>query len=248
MSHIHPHHAINIVGLGRLGGFFQHITQGKGYSRNCQLSSLDPSRPTLLCVRIDQLHTVLSQLPTQVTDKLIFLQNGIYDDILLKHHITSPTQLLIYFAIASKGHKPQDGKKSVITGPYSHIMENIFHYNDLSLKLLDQLRYRQCAYEKLIWLSAFGLLCDIYNTSVTYIVTNHKPALEKLSKELCSIIYNKQKITLEQGWLDRLCSYSLSLGHYTASLKEYPYRNGWFVKQQHTPYHMALLQKLKENH
>ena len=49
--------------------------------------------------------------------------------------------------------------------------------------------------------------------------------------------------------LVRLCEYSLSIPEYRGAVKEWPWRNGWFVKQSHArglamPAHEEALQKV----
>ena len=49
---------------------------------------------------------------------------------------------------------------------------------------------------------------------------------------------------LKPGVADRLCDYSLTIRGYQGAVKEWPWRNGWFVAQGPTPLHQAMLARV----
>jgi hypothetical protein len=101
--------------------------------------------------------------------------------------------------------------------------------------------------EKLIWNSAFGLFCQALDCDVGTVVEQHRPRLRLLVAELLAVGGPELGVELELDPLvERLCEYSRSIPRYRGAVKEWPWRNGWFVstartRKIRTPTHDMLL-------
>ena len=99
-------------------------------------------------------------------------------------------------------------------------------------QVVDWLRFRAMELEKLVWNSAFGLLCDVHDADVGTICDAHLPELSDLVDDLRRTGRADMNVDLPQDWLvERLVAYSRSIPDNRASLKAWPWRNGWFVTQ-----------------
>jgi hypothetical protein len=91
--------------------------------------------------------------------------------------------------------------------------------------------------EKLLWNSVFGLLCEALQQPASQVAKAHEADVAALVHELLPVALTAatEAIALlgqaeqEQALTRRLCAYSAALGGYQASVKEWPWRNGWFV-------------------
>lgn len=238
---------IQVVGGGRIGCFFHQVSsESVLYTRADDLSALS-QHPTVICTRITDLAQLLPKISPSIYPHLIFLQNGFYDQILQDYGIRHVTKLLLYIAIPHKGDDPNDGGQSVVTGKYSDMLCQLFCENHLQLRAASYEEFTISSMEKLIWLCVFGLLCDIYKISVGDVVYHHLALLRELIKELQGVaaqiypeLYNDPTLC------DRVVDYARSLGScYAASLKEYDFRNGWFLQRKQTPLHIKLMQEWK---
>lgn len=102
-----------IIGGGRIGSFL--------FESNSKLDTLitrsapkeiseNGSGPIYVCTRNDDLNSVITSTPQTRRSDLVFLQNGILENLLTHHGLNDNTQGLIYFAISKKGETPIDGK------------------------------------------------------------------------------------------------------------------------------------------
>ena len=234
---------MNIIGMGRIGGFFQQIAppNTRIYRRGDQLDILgDP--PTVIATGMKDLAKVCDELPH--LENLVLLQNGIYEDLIQEFAIPSPTRMLLYFSVATKGDHPVDGGGSVVCGPYSEFLIHMFQSAEVQLREVSAESFRVLSYEKLIWVSVFGVLCDHYKMSVSELSKHKREACFQLIKELSEVACEHCGVVFSEDLPSRLCAYSESLGPYRASLKEYPYRNGFFTKHSLTPHHERYLRSL----
>lgn len=68
-------------------------------------------------------------------------------------------QVLVYFAVAKKGEKPQDGKTdknpeglTAAWGPHAEAVARRLHNNGLSCGLPGKTAFKQAMLEKLVWI------------------------------------------------------------------------------------------------
>ena len=68
---------MNIIGNGRVGGFLSTLTESKIYGRQDELVDFNDG-PIIIATRNDSLKEILSKIPEERIDDLVFLQNGMY--------------------------------------------------------------------------------------------------------------------------------------------------------------------------
>ena len=114
--------------------------------------------------------------------------------------------------------------------------------------------------EKLVWISAFMAVGTKHKVTVGEVEKSHTEEVSLLIKELAaagqvsplgyelqgpvwimdtnatSYIFGLIKyqaelgITLDKGYVERLLAYGRSVSHFPTAIKEFPWRNGWFVE------------------
>jgi ketopantoate reductase len=234
--------SLNIIGSGRVGSFFSSLLECKVYTRHDVLEGFVDG-PILIATRNDDLDKILATIPEMRKDDLVFIQNGMYLPLVKKHLSTEPTLLLIYFAIQAKGDLPVDGGGSLVTGKHSDLFRRLFTKNNIELEKVERDSFLKAMYEKLLWNCVFGLLCRIYDKPVGEIVEVHSDVISKLTSELVEVIEGTQNIKLGPFVDKNLCNYSMSIKEYKGDVKEFPWRNGWFVDQRRSDYHVTLLKR-----
>jgi ketopantoate reductase len=103
--------------------------------------------------------------------------------------------------------------------------------------------------EKVCWLVTHGLLCAVHKVTVGEVAEHHHQALLALTTELVAVA------AVERGGghdpasiVERLRAYSRTIPSFCASVKEWEWRDGWFVEAgaKHgicTPTHHELLRR-----
>ena len=236
---------MNVIGLGRLGGFFMQSFDGRGYRRSDSLASLEG--PTLVCVRVGDLGEVLSQLKSSVKSDLIFVQNGFYDNTLKRYGIRDATKMVVYFAVSHRGAHPVDSGMSVVVGKHSLTLRTAMEKRGVVASHKPSGQWPALAHEKMIWLSVFGLMCELYDKTTSELVETHPAELEALMGELALICQDHLNIDFDggfEGMKARLFEYSKRLGDYKASMKEFDDRNGYFLRIQSSLWHQKCIMLL----
>src|SRR5690606_7395378 len=83
--------------------------------------------------------------------------------------------------------------------------------------------------EKLIWNTAFGLLCERHDVEVGGVLDGHADELAALSRELAAVGRAALGVDLDDAaLLTSLRAYASSIPGYRAGVKEWPWRGGWF--------------------
>lgn len=244
---------LTIVGAGRIGTMFA------GLSTNSSLevsllrrgdTRVLPTGPILICTRNDDLEGVLSWVPTDRICDLIFVQNGMLQTWLERHQLQHCTQALLYVAVSSVGDKPIDGGRSVVTGPHAETLVWMMSQLGLQCTAISRRGFMMEMLEKLLWNCVFGLLSEAFGLPVGTVVEEHRSVVQALTEELLTIACVELSIdpsTIQQEDLvERLCGYSLSIPNYEGKVKEWPWRNGWFVERQvvENSVHQQYLQKV----
>ncbi len=242
-----------IIGTGRVGLGLQARAQDVGLepymvSRTGGWDVLDRrDGPILIAVRNDALDEVLERVPDERRGDLVFLQNGMIRPWLAARGLEGATRGLLFFAAPKIGMPIQPGGASPFHGPRAFTVVQWFGELGLQAEEVSAERFAEIELEKLIWNSAFGLMCEAHGVPVGTVVERHRAELEQLVSEMVAVGGPPLGVELELAPLvQRLCAYSLSIPGYTGAVKEWPYRNGWFVDEAArqglaTPTHAALL-------
>lgn len=206
--------------------------------------------PILVATRNGDLDEVLRRVPVHRHGDLVFVQNGMLQPWLERHHLTEITRGLLFFAVPARGDPPQPGPRpSPFTGPHSLAVVRWLTRIGVPAAPVDWPRFLAAQLEKLVWNCAFGVLCQALDADVGTICREHRPALEAVVDDLRRVGRGGLNIDLPQGWLvERLIAYSETIPTYKGAVKEWEWRDGWFVEQARrlnidTPAHHEWLRK-----
>lgn len=244
-----------MIGAGRIGLALQRAAEESGeactlITRTTGWASLDRSigEPILVATRNDDLDAVLARVPTHRRADLVFLQNGALRPWLEANKLSENTRGLLFFAVSDRQATPVIGPDpSPFTGPSALAVVRWMSRCGLPSQVVDWPRFTAWELEKLCWNSAFGLLCDVHDVDVGTACDAHADELAQLVDDLRRAGRGAMNVELPQDWLlERLVAYSRSIPRYRGAVKEWRWRNGWFVAEAvrwgvDTPHHIRLL-------
>ncbi len=244
-----------VIGAGRVGTALSERAQARGVpchliTREAGWSAVDLAEgaPILVTTRNDDLEGVLARVPEPRRTDLVFVQNGMLRPWLQAHGVQEATRGLLFFAVPRKGAALEPGPHpSPFCGRHAGAVVAWLGALDVPAAAVDWARFSAVEVEKLVWNSAFGLLCEHLDADVGTICTHAVPELRSLVSELSRVARASLGVDLPLPWLvDRLCAYSRSIPTYRGAVKEWRWRNGWFVEEAErrglaTPLHLDLL-------
>jgi ketopantoate reductase len=242
---------IEVIGAGRIGtalcerdpSRFSLIDREHGWQR----LDAPAGAAILLAVRNDDLEAVLARVPEHRHGDLVFVQNGMLRPWLAAHGLSGATRGLLFMAVPKRGAAIEPGGESPFCGPHAHALVDAFMAAELPSRCVDAQEFAAIELEKLLWNSCFGLLCDAFACDVGTVVREHFTELRELVAELLTIAAPALGVSLALDPLvERLAAYSRSIPSFRASLKEWRWRNGWFVElarehDESLPVHERLL-------
>jgi len=247
-----------IIGNGRIGN-----TLSK--AGNCIVLGRDDSidtnghGPILIATRNDSLDSIIDNCPTNRRKDLVFLQNGYLDSFLESKGFsvkeTMPTQVLLFFSVASFGIPPTDGITTY--NPEGLTSSCGIHAENFARRLAAlQLKcnvctsfekeYKPAMYEKLIWISTYMLVGAANGCqSVGDASKNHKEQIETIINELVKAVSEKENIIFQSGTINRLESYTEVVADFPCGVKEFEWRNKYFwdLGDDLVPTHNNLLKE-----
>lgn len=244
-----------VIGAGRIGTALADRSQKSTrepfvlVDRQRGWDQIDPERsgPILLAVRNDDLAAVLERVPEQRRADLVFVQNGMLRPWLEERRLATNTRGLLFMAVPSVGAAIEPGGESPFWGPHAAAMVEEFAALDLPAKVVDERTFTEIELEKLIWNCAFGLFCQVLDCDVGAVVEQHRSRLRLLVSEMLAVGGPALGVTLElDPLMERLCEYSRSIPSYRGAVKDWAWRNGWFVttarkQKKRMPTHDMLL-------
>ncbi len=207
-------------------------------------------RPVVVAVRNDDLEGVVEKVPGERRADLVFLQNGALRQWMHDRGLMTATRGILYLAVRERGGPIVDGGTSVFCGPHDHLMASWFGELGLGARTVDWAIFgaREC--EKLLWLSCFGILCELTGETVGGVAEKYQIILEELVRELQPVLRAAFGIEFPTDWMvARLMAYSMKIPDWRASVKEWSWRDGWFEAQARrfeiaTPLHEELLKNI----
>jgi len=243
-----------VIGAGRIGVGLQREAAARGLSvrlidRVFGWDALDApaGSPVLVVVRNDDLAAVVQRVPAARRDDLVFVQNGAIGDLLGSLGVGESTRGLLYFLVARRGDGITPGRTSWFSGRHGAAVAAWLGTLGLVAEDVDGPTFAAHAFEKLLWLSTNGLLCQARGATVGEVATAHRAELAALVTELMPIGARARGVGMSPAAMaERLADYSATIPDYRASVKEWPTRNGWLVKTARllgigTPLHDALI-------
>ena len=227
-----------IIGGGRVGQALSDMgVEGDVTVRRDDPFPSTPSKgPIYVCTRNDVLDAIIEKTPAGRREDLVFLQNGMLEMFLQSKGLQNNTQALIYFAVTKFGEKPTDGITTKnpegltsVTGKHAEQVALRFKSGELACHIKNAADYRASMFEKLIWISAFMLVGAQHpGATVGDVCTTHKSEVEALITELVEGVSKVNDVQFEQGTLERLLAYGMSVSHFPTAVKEFEWRNGYF--------------------
>ncbi len=231
--------SLAIIGAGRVGSALAQRSEAAGtpahlLTRDSGWDRLDPTAgsPILVATRNDDLDAVVSRVPAARHRDLVFVQNGMLRPWLEARGLAGATRGLLFFAVPRRGDPVEPGGTSPFHGPHAAEVAQWLGKLGLEASALSASGFAALELEKLIWNAAFGLLCERFSADVGTVVTEHRQALEELTAEMLRVGGPSLGVELALAPLvDRLAAYSLTIPRYRGAVKEWRWRNGWFVDQ-----------------
>lgn len=245
---------ISVIGAGRVGGALaaRSPIDCDLVTRDAGWEALDAAAgaPVVVAARNDDLDDVLARVPAHRRPDLVFVQNGILEPWLKRHGLEDSTRGLLYFAVARRGAPIEPGGTSLFTGPHAAALVDWLRAMRLPASEAAPDEFRAEMLEKLLWNTSFGLLCEVHDCSVGEVLELHIDPLAALVRELAEVGRAGVGVALEtESLLDRLCAYARAIPTYRGAVKDWPWRNGWFVETARahglaTPVHDGLLRSI----
>jgi ketopantoate reductase len=228
-----------LVGAGRIGLALARRAETKGtptqlLGRHDRWDVLDQpaGQPIALCVRNDDLAVVLPRIPQHRHCDLLFLQNGMLRDWLAKQGLAQASRGLLFFAVADRTCDPAPGGVSPLWGHHAQEFANWLNALDLPAAAVTAQEFADIELEKLLWNCCLGVVCQAQHCTATEAATMYASQLADLVAELAQVGRPALRAQADNEALtQRIISYSLQLGDYRAAVKEWPWRNGWFVAE-----------------
>lgn len=227
---------MHIIGAGRVGGALSQAAEKHGqpctlWTRGMDLGELaNAGGPIVVATRNDDLPGVLAELPRGRHKDLVFIQNGMLRPWLDTAGVSDATRGLLFFAVAKRGAPIQPGPPSPFYGPHAAAVVDFLTSIEVPAEVVSETAFTNLEHEKLLWNSCFGLLCQAYDAPVGEIVREHSDVLGKLVRELDSVARLELPITVGVPHLiEALSAYSMTIPDYQGAVKEWRWRNGWYV-------------------
>ncbi len=225
-----------IIGGGRVGTALHARSQEAGVATTLvtRTEGWDalagpPGEPILLALRNDDMGDVVSRIPAPRKHDLVFVQNGMYRGWLQQRHLQRNTRGLLYFAVRQVGGEVEIGINNPFCGGHAHMLVRWFAMMGLPAEEVDWARFSMYELEKLVWIAAMGVLCEVYDADVGTVCQDHTGEMDGLVHELRIIGRKALGVDVPQAWLmERLAAYSMTIPTYKASVKAWKWRNGWF--------------------
>lgn len=247
-----------IIGAGRVGMALHSRAAERGVacglirrSEGWEQLEQGAGGPVLVATRNDDLDGVVERVPVHRRQDLVFVQNGMLRPWLQERALSRATRGLLFFAVPHRGAPIEPGPASPFTGSLAVEVVRWLGALGLPAEAVDWPRFGALELEKLIWNCAFGLLCERFDRTVGEVCAEQDALLRALVAELRAVGRAAMSVDLPQEWLvDRLVSYSRSIPDYQGSVKEWRWRNGWFLRaaEEHglsTPVHRQLLHAVR---
>ena len=205
-----------------------------------------------MAVRNDDLDAVMERVPERRYGDLVFIQNGMLRPWLLERELHRCSRGLIFFAVPHMNDGVQPGGVSPFVGPMAQQVVDWFKMLELEAQALDASEFEEFELEKLLWISVFGLCCQALDMTVGEVVESRSEVINSLVAELMLVSAKEFPVSVSSKEMaGRLCTYSLSIHSYRASVKEWSWRNGYFVDTAarmgiRTPLHAELLARIQK--
>ncbi len=184
--------------------------------------------PIVVCTRNDDLPGVLAQVHPSRHADLVFVQNGMLRPWLAEGGLSANTQGVLWVAVTHKGDAPIPGGLSVFSGPWAEDVAALFRAAGVTAAAVPPAVLAREIAVKLAWICVYGALGSATGAKVGVLATTHADRVRVLSDELLPLLRVEPGLDLDaDGLFARLQAYSAGIPDFPASVKEWPWRNGW---------------------
>ena len=228
-----------VIGGGRVGRGLEARAAERGVP--CDVVTRDagwdylkspPGSPILVAVPVAALQSVLVRVPMSRHEDLVFVQNGRIAPWLGENGLQGNTRGILFFGASGGGAPLQIGPPSPFCGPHATAMVYWFERLDLPARIASWPGFLGAELEKMLWLASFGLMCTRYDCDVGTVLAEHRAEHAALVEELAVVARVGIGIEAPPGyWVAQLRAYGEVLSTWKVSLKEWSFRNGWFIDQ-----------------
>ena len=229
-----------IIGAGRIGNFLHESNNKQDLllsSRDMTVPEGEESVPIYVCTRNNDLESIINKTPNNRKQDLVFLQNGVLTSYLKSKGLSENTQGLVYFAVSKKGETPIDGVTDMnpegltaVTGKWADDFAARLKNGGLSCHVMDKPTWEVAMLSKHIWICAFMAVGAKYGgITVGAVEKDYNSEVKELINEMASAITLATSLVFPSDLADKLCAYARSVAHFPTALKEFEWRNGYFV-------------------
>ena len=190
--------------------------------------------PIFVATRNDDLAAVIEAVPADRRGDLVFTQNGMLRDFLAAQALGDATRGLLFFAVAKRGEPLTPGGTSPFCGPRAPEVVAWMHAHEVPAEVVEPEAFALLELEKLAWNCSFGLACEAFGLTVGEVVETRRETIDTMVAEMVRV--GAPAVGLEASKIDavamaaRCCDYSRSIPSYRGAVKEWTWRNGWFVE------------------
>lgn len=190
-----------------------------------------PGRPILVATRNDAVEGLLADVHPDNLADLVFVQNGMIRPVLEAHGVLGATQGVLTVAVPRIGATPEPGGESVFWGPWATEIAWLLSQGGVPARAVPELDvYLREVGVKLAWICIFGLLGSATGLTVGEVARRHRGDVVDLCAELAPVLNLSLDTTLPVTPLaERILEYSHAIPSFRATLKEWPWRNGWLI-------------------
>lgn len=237
-----------VLGLGRVGSALVERARARGVAVTAvgrEAAALPPG-PILVTTRAEDLPAVLDRVPPARHPDLVLVQNGMLRGLLAERGL-DPTRGLLYVAVPSRGAALEPGGVSPFTGPHAAAVVAWLGRIAVPAAVVERDAFARAEAEKLLWNTVYGLLSERLGVSVGEVAERHAELAERLIAELVPLLAPALGVRLDAAALAAATrAYSLAIPAWRGAVKEWRWRNGWFVEEARrrgvaTPLHDGLL-------
>jgi hypothetical protein len=146
------------------------------------------------------------------------------------------------YVLVERPGPPAVVRTSFVAGPHAAPVAEGFSRAGLPTLAVDRATFGVHELEKLVWLAAYGVVCQALAAPVGQVEELAPDAIEALTLELAEVVARAWDVPVPPTVLAHGLAWSAAIPAYRASVKEWPWRNGWIVRQARrlaiaTPHH-----------
>lgn len=224
-----------IVGMGQIGTRFAHAAEALGLNYQAvtrtqnQHLLVDPvGVPLIVCVRENQLSSVLARIPPSRGEDLVVVQNGFIDELIEPYR--GVTRAVLWFTV--KGSFFANLLPSPVHGPRAELMRRLVHAAGASAEVIvDEDVFRRHALEKAVWSCVVGPPLAVWNTDLATARRERMADIEAIVHEACDVVRRVQGVEVSPSRvLATLDETSVVLGWMRGGTHAVAWRNGKIVQ------------------